>query len=116
MIIHQRSGTFFEGVIEPLSIMYGEAFTDAIFGERAIRDGHRIIFTTHRLQYASIDQKVRLLQTILPYGLVTKDTALELLDMHPIGGEEGAKILQSLNNIDSNIANEYQGGNNGKES
>lgn len=112
----EKWNAFFEGVIEPLSIMYGEAFTDAIFGERAIRDGHRIIFTTHRLQYASIDQKVRLLQTILPYGLVTKDTALELLDMHPIGGEEGAKILQSLNNIDSNIANEYQGGNNGKES
>lgn len=108
----EKWNAFFEGVIEPLSIMYGEAFTDAIFGERAIRDGHRIIFTTHRLQYASIDQKVRLLQTILPYGLVTKDTALELLDMHPIGGEEGAKILQSLNNIDSNIANEYQGGNN----
>lgn len=112
----EKWNAFFEGVIEPLSIMYGEAFTDAIFGERAIRDGHRIIFTTHRLQYASVDQKVRLLQTILPYGLVTKDTALELLDMHPIGGEEGAKILQSLNNIDSNIANEYQGGNNGKES
>lgn len=108
----EKWNAFFEGVIEPLSIMYGEAFTDVIFGERAIRDGHRIIFTTHRLQYASIDQKVRLLQTILPYGLVTKDTALELLDMHPIGGEEGAKILQSLNNIDSNIANEYQGGNN----
>lgn len=111
----EKWNAFFEGVIEPLSIMYGEAFTDAIFGERAIRDGHRIIFTTHRLQYASIDQKVRLLQTILPYGLVTKDTALELLDMHPIGGEEGAKILQSLNNIDSNIANEYQGGNNERD-
>lgn len=112
----EKWNAFFEGVIEPLSIMYGESFTNAIFGERAIRDGHRIIFTTHRLQYASIDQKVKLLQTILPYGLVTKDTALELLDMHPIGGEEGSKILQSLNNIDSSIANEYQGGNNGKES
>lgn len=109
----EKWNSFFEGVIEPLSIQYGDAFTNAIFGERAIRDGHRIIFTTHRLQYASIDQKVKLLQTILPYGLVTKDTALELLDMHPIGGEEGAKILQSLNNIDTQIANEYQGGKNG---
>lgn len=110
----EKWNAFFEGVIEPLSIQYGEAFTNAIFGERAIRDGHRIIFTTYRLQYASIDQKVKLLQTILPYGLVTKDTALELLDMHPIGGEEGAKILQSLNNIDTSIANEYQGGKNGE--
>ena len=107
----EKWNAFFEGVIEPLSIQLGEAFTNAIFKEQSIREGHRIIFTTHRLQYASIDQKVNLLKTILPYGLVTKDTALELLDMHPIGGEEGAKILQSLNNIDSSIANNYQGGN-----
>lgn len=106
----EKWNAFFEGVIEPLSIQLGDAFTNAIFSEKAIREGHRIIFTTHRLQYASIDSKIKLLNTILPYGLVTKDTALELLDMHPIGGEEGAKILQSLNNIDSSIANNYQGG------
>lgn len=106
----EKWNAFFEGVIEPLSIQLGEAFTNAIFNEISIKEGHKIIFTTHRLQYASLDQKVNLLKTILPYGLVTKDTALELLDMHPIGGEEGAKILQSLNNIDSNIANNYQGG------
>lgn len=107
----EKWNAFFEGVIEPLSIQLGEAFTNAIFTERAIKEGHRIIFSTNRLQYASLTQKVNLLKTILPYGLVTKDTALELLDMHPIGGEEGQKILQSLNNIDSSIANEYQGGN-----
>lgn len=107
----EKWNAFFEGVIEPLSIQLGEAFTNAIFNKQSIREGHRIIFTTHRLQYASIDSKIKLLQTILPYGLVTKDTALELLDMHPIGGKEGAKILQSLNNIDSKIANNYQGGN-----
>ena len=30
--------------------------------------------------------------------------------MSPLGGDEGTKILQSLNNIDSSIANNYQGG------
>ena len=36
--------------------------------------------------------------------------------MTPLGGEEGNKILQSLNNIDSSIANKYQGGEeNGEE-
>ena len=34
----------------------------------------------------------------------------EILDMTPLGGEEGKKIIQSLNNIDSSIANDYQGG------
>lgn len=113
----EQWNAFFEGVIEPLSIQLEQAFTYAIFNEESIKEGHKIIFTTHRLQYASLDQKIKLLNSILPYGLVTKDTALELLDMHPIGGEEGAKILQSLNNIDSSIANEYQGGKiNGEES
>ena len=62
----EKWNAFFEGVIEPLSIMYGEAFTKAIFGDATRRDGHKIIFTTHRLPYESIDKKVKLLQTILP--------------------------------------------------
>lgn len=106
----EQWNAFYEGVIEPLAIQFEEAFTNAIFNQTSIKEGHKIIFTTHRLQYASLDQKIKLINTILPYGLVTKDTALELLDMHPLGGEEGAKILQSLNNIDSSIANDYQGG------
>lgn len=103
---------FFEGVIEPRAIQLSDAFTNKIFTKQAIKDGHKIVFTANRLQYASLEQKTRLLQVILPYGLLTKDMALETLDMPSIGGEEGAKILQSLNNIDSSIANKYQGGGN----
>ena len=101
---------FFEGVIEPRAIQMSDAFTNKIFSRKARKDGHRIVFTANRLQYAILEQKTSLLQTVLPYGLFTKDMALETLDMPPIGGEEGKKILQSLNNIDSKIANEYQGG------
>ena len=36
--------------------------------------------------------------------------------MTPLGGEEGSKIIQSLNNIDSSIANSYQGGGRNGES
>ena len=102
---------FYEGVIEPLAILYGQAFTNAIFNENAIRrDENKIIFTTHRLQYASLTQKIELVKTLASYGLVRKDEARELLELAPLGGDEGEKILQSLNNIDSSIANEYQGG------
>lgn len=62
------------------------------------------------MQYQSLDKKVKMLATVLPYGLLTKDMALEILDLPPIGGDEGAKILQSLNNIDTTIANQYQNG------
>ena len=107
---------FYEGVIEPRAIQMSDAFTNKIFSYKAIKDGHKIVFTANRLQYASLDQKTNLLKTILPYGLLTKDMVLEILDMPPIGGEEGAKIIQSLNNIDSSIANDYQGGDKNGES
>lgn len=107
---------FFEGVIEPRAIQMSDAFTSKIFSTKARRDGHKIIFTANRLQYASLDQRINLIKVAGSYGLLTKDDGREILDMSPLGGEEGAKILQSLNNIDASIANSYQGGKtNGEE-
>ena len=108
----EKWNAFFEGVIEPLSIQLEEAFTNAIFNEVSIKEGHKIIFTTHRLQYASLTQKINMIRVVASYGMITKDEARELLDLAPIGGEEGDKIIQSLNNIDASIANQYQGGEN----
>lgn len=101
---------FFEGVIEPRAIQMSDAFTNKIFSHKARKDGHKILFTANRLQYASLDSKINLIKIAGSYGLLTKDDGREILDMSPLGGEEGKKILQSLNNIDSSIANSYQGG------
>ena len=101
---------FFEGVIEPRAMQMSDAFTNKIFSIKARRDGHKIVFTANRLQYASLDQRINLIKVAGSYGLLTKDDGREILDMSPFGGEEGKKILQSLNNIDSSIANNYQGG------
>lgn len=101
---------FFEGVIEPRAIQLSDAFTNKIFSYKARKDGHKIVFTANRLQYASLDSKINLIKVAGAYGLLTKDDGREILDMPPLGGEEGSKILQSLNNIDSSIANSYQGG------
>lgn len=101
---------FFEGVIEPRAIQMSDAFSNKIFTYKARKDGHKIVFTANRLQYASLDQRINLIKVAGSYGLLTKDDGREILDMSPLGGEEGAKIIQSLNNIDSSIANQYQGG------
>lgn len=107
---------FFEGVIEPRAIQMSGAFSNKIFSIKARKEGHKVVFTTNRLQYASLSNKINLIKVAGAYGLLTKDDGREILDMPPIGGEEGAKILQSLNNIDSSIANEYQGGKENGES
>ena len=107
---------FFEGVIEPRAIQMSDAFTNKIFSYKARKDGHKIVFTANRLQYASLSNKINLIKVAGAYGLLTKDDGREILDMSPLGGEEGKKIIQSLNNIDSTIANKYQGGKENGES
>lgn len=107
---------FFEGIIEPRAIQMSDAFTNKIFSKQARKEGHKIVFTTNRLQYASLNHKISLIRVAGSFGILTKDDCREILDMTPIGGEEGKKILQSLNNIDSSIANEYQGGEDDGES
>ena len=107
---------FFEGVIEPRAIQMSNAFTNKIFSYKARKEGHKIVFTANRLQYASLDSKINLIKVAGAYGLLTKDDGREILDMAPLGGEEGKKIIQSLNNIDSAIANKYQGGKENEES
>lgn len=101
---------FYEGVIEARAIQLSDAFTNKIFSNRAIKDGHKIVFSANRLQYATLANKISLLKEAGALGLLTKDEAREVIDLYPLGGEEGAKIIQSLNNIDSSIANDYQGG------
>lgn len=101
---------FFEGVIEPRAMQMSDAFTNKIFSYQARKEGHKIVFTANRLQYASLTSKTKLLQIIAPFGMIKTDEGREIIDLPPLGGEEGEKILQSLNNIDSSIANSYQGG------
>lgn len=101
---------FFEGVIEARAMQMSDAFTNKIFSYEARKKGHRIVFTANRLQYASLSSKTKLLQIIAPFGMIKTDEGREIIDLPPLGGEEGEKILQSLNNIDSSIANSYQGG------
>lgn len=99
---------FYEGVIEPRAIQLSQAFTSKIFSDRAIADGHKIEFTTNRIHYASLATKIKMIDTLAPFGMIMIDEAREILDLPSLGGEAGQKILQSLNNIDSSIANEYQ--------
>mgnify|MGYP001623706448 CR=1 FL=1 len=101
---------FYEGVIEARGIQMGYAFTNKIFKKQSIKDGHRIVFTANRLQYASLKTKTDLLKVVAPWAMIKVDEGREILDLAPLGGEEGNRILQSLNNIDSTIANQYQVG------
>ena len=99
---------FYETVLEPLAIYLEQSFKMKIFSRKAIKEGHSISFSVNRVQYASLDEKVKLVKEVGAMGLLTVDQALMILDLAPIGGEEGKKRMQSLNYINADIADVYQ--------
>ena len=99
---------FYESVLEPLGIQIGMEFTNKIFtyGERA--HGNKIIFEANRLQYASNKTKIEVARYLNNYLYV--DEIREILNLPPLANGEGQKLMQDLNHINGNIADNYQGG------
>lgn len=98
----------YESVIEPMLITVSLEATFKNFTEQQINHGNRIIFDSNRMQHASIQTKVQMINCLAPYGALTIDQVLEVFNFPTIGGEEGSKRLQSLNMVDALKANQYQ--------
>jgi len=107
---------FYESIIEPLAIQMEQAFTNTIFNENSIKEGHKVEFCINRIKYAKTETKIKLLREVGVLGIIKVDEGREILDLPALGGEEGNKRLQTLNVINSNLADKYQGGGNDGES
>ena len=97
---------FYESVVEPISVQMSLEFTRKIFNEREQAFGNSIMFESGRLQFSSNSTKVNLIKELMPYGLLTINQALEILNLP--GVEDGDKRLQTLNVVDALKANQYQ--------
>ena len=97
---------FYESTVEPLAVQMSLEFTRKIFNERERAFGNQIVFESGRLQFTSNKTKVNLIKELLPYGILTINQALEILNMAPIEG--GDKRLQTLNVVDAESVTEYQ--------
>lgn len=101
---------FYESTIEPIAVQLSLEFTRKIFNEREQAFGNSILFESGRLQFSSNATKVNLIKELMPYGLLTVNQALEILNLP--GVEDGNKRLQTLNVVDAEQANNYQLGGN----
>lgn len=97
---------FYESVLEPLAVALGMEFTAKIFNDREQAFGNSIIFESGRLQFTSNATKVQLIKELMPYGLLSVNQALEILNLPSV--EDGDRRLQSLNFIDQGAATQYQ--------
>ena len=97
---------FYESTLEPIAIALSQEFTAKVFNEREQAFGNSIIFESGRLQFTSNKTKVALIAQLAPYGLLTINQALEILNLPSV--VDGDKRLQALNIIDQSVATEYQ--------
>lgn len=105
---------FFESVLEPVIIQMEQEFTSKTFSQSAIKRGHRIVFNVDRIRYLNSATKISLIKEVGTLGALTIDEVRKILDLTTIGGEEGAKRLQTLNVVNSNLADSYQTGKEGE--
>ncbi|WP_449355814.1 phage portal protein [Virgibacillus natechei] len=100
---------FYESVLEPLALQFSLELTEKIFTPREQAFGNSIIFESNRLQFASNESKTTMLKELIPLGLLTTNQALEILNLPPV--EDGNKRLQTLNVVNVDQVDQYQGGN-----
>lgn len=97
---------FYESTLEPIAIALSQEFTAKVFNDREQAFGNSIVFESGRLQFTSNKTKVSLIAQLAPYGLLTINQALEILNLPSVA--DGDKRLQALNMIDAKLATEYQ--------
>ena len=76
--------------------------------------GNEILFEANRLQYASNNTKIQLLQNLMPMGIFSVNDALEIFNMPPV--EDGDRRIFSLNYVNAQLADVYQTGKNADRS
>ena len=97
---------FYEGKLEPLAIELSQEFNAKLFSSKQIGFGNEIVLVGDKLSYMSINSKVQMINSVKDLGVLPKRTITDILNLE--SPPDADKILQSLNYVDTNIANEYQ--------
>lgn len=108
-----QHAAFFQRTIEDFIVEFEQAFTSVLFTRRELDVGHKVKCYYNKILHYSIEQRLRLLETVTPYGAFTINDILETIGKPPIEG--GDKYVKSLNTIDADIAAKYQAGKAGIE-
>lgn len=100
--------SFYENVIEPISIQLSLEFTFKLLSERERGFGNKVIFTANRLQYATLQTRMSIGGQLYDRGIITINELRELMYYEPI--EEGDVRMVSLNYVKADDQSLYQVG------
>lgn len=90
---------YYEGKIEPFAIQLSLAMTNMTFSQREIAYGNEIVFTANRLQYASNNTKISIVQQMFDRGMITMNQGLEIFNMAPVEGGDKRYIRKEYTQV-----------------
>lgn len=102
----QDWNSFYEAVVEPISIQLSLEFTFKLLSERERGFGNKIIFTANRLQYATLQTRMTIGGGLYDRGIISINEFRELLYYEPI--EDGDVRMISLNYVKADDQSKYQ--------
>lgn len=97
---------FYESVIEPIALQLSLEFTFKLLTERERGFGNKIIFSSNRLQYATLQTRSSVGSILYDRGIITINEFRELLYYEPI--EDGDVRMISLNYVKADEQSLYQ--------
>ena len=97
---------FYETVLEPLSVQFSQAFTNNLLKGNT---KERLIFEASPIAYTSWGTKLQMIKELTPFGLFDVDEGRALLGLPPLPNQEGKRRVQSLNYVNQQGADQYQG-------
>lgn len=98
--------SFYEGVIEPIAIQLSLEFTFKLFTEGERSYGNKVVFTTNRLQYATLQTRNAISKDLFDRGIITINEYRETMYYPQIEGGDVRMI--SLNYVKVDEQSEYQ--------
>lgn len=103
----EKFNAFYSQTVEPIGIQISEEFTRRVFTESEINNGKAIVMSASRLTFANNSTKMTICKEGLGLGLFSINECREIFDFEPVEG--GDKRIVSLNYVDADKQNEYQG-------
>ena len=98
--------SFYEGVIEPIAIQLSLEFTYKLFTEGERSFGNKIVFTTNRLQYATLQTRNAVANDLFDRGIISINEYREFMYLPQT--EDGDVRMISLNYVKVDEQTEYQ--------
>ena len=102
---------FYEAKVEPFALQLSLVLSNLLYtAEQKVR-GNQVIFTSNRLQYATINEKLAVVQQLTDRGMMTRNEGRDVFNLSAIEGGDTFIIRGEYYNADDKVSDDQEDNN-----